>query len=225
MATCAASGVSLWTEGGRLRYSGAARAVNPLLPDLQRFKPALLELLTRTDAPPGTRPPDAAGGEAESPVAFLRHLRNAGAAVHLGAVGGERALEWELPREWGSGEVARAAARLDSDAPAIARRLDFEAWHWRACAAHFGLDKLRLDSAPPAMFYPTWPDFWRVQCGRPDADVSLVAMAALDAFDRHYFNATRGRIVRVVADELRGLVMGTDELREWARGVLGVEAP
>lgn len=39
--------MALWTEGGRVRYSGAARVVDPLLPDIARFKPALLELLER----------------------------------------------------------------------------------------------------------------------------------------------------------------------------------
>ncbi len=50
---CAMSGVELWAEAGRLRYRGAASVVTPILPDLQRFKPALLELLA---APEVTEP-------------------------------------------------------------------------------------------------------------------------------------------------------------------------
>jgi hypothetical protein len=56
---CAASGVDLWEENGRLRYHGAAAVVAPILPDLARFKLALLELLTAPDAPatePATAP-------------------------------------------------------------------------------------------------------------------------------------------------------------------------
>jgi hypothetical protein len=42
---CVASGVKLWADDGRLRFEGAESIVAPILPDLQRFKPALLELL------------------------------------------------------------------------------------------------------------------------------------------------------------------------------------
>lgn len=60
---CAASGVELWEENGLLRYHGAAEVVAPILPDLQRFKPALLELLTApetsTPTSPGPTAPEA----------------------------------------------------------------------------------------------------------------------------------------------------------------------
>lgn len=51
--------MQLWREGALLRYHGVAADVDPLLPDLVRFKPALLELLSPdVDAATGTETPD-----------------------------------------------------------------------------------------------------------------------------------------------------------------------
>ncbi len=38
-------GVQLWAEAGQLRYRGAAPLLSPLLPELRRLKPELLDLL------------------------------------------------------------------------------------------------------------------------------------------------------------------------------------
>ncbi len=64
---CAASGVELWEENGCLRYHGAASIVDPLLPDLSRFKLALIELLEARDNSPGITPDDETARERVRP--------------------------------------------------------------------------------------------------------------------------------------------------------------
>lgn len=64
LSLCVTSDVKLWEEDGRLRYHGAAPVLAPLLPDLARLKPALLELLAH-----GDRYATKAGAEAE-PLPF-----------------------------------------------------------------------------------------------------------------------------------------------------------
>jgi len=73
-----------------------------LLPDLQRFKPALLELLTGTDAPPGTSPPDTRAQNIEASRLRLNRLEarlgTAGACLAIWKA--SRRLEREQTRFW-----------------------------------------------------------------------------------------------------------------------------
>ncbi len=55
LATLRGRGVIVATDGEKLLLDAPRGALEDLLPDLQRFKPALLELLTGADAPPDAR--------------------------------------------------------------------------------------------------------------------------------------------------------------------------
>jgi hypothetical protein len=56
LARATANGVQLWRDGSQLRYHGAAGNVDPLLPDLQRFKLGLLGLLATEPPEPASHP-------------------------------------------------------------------------------------------------------------------------------------------------------------------------
>ena len=118
-------------DGAAVLVVAPREAIGDLLPELQRFKPQLLELLAPTgNAPTGTATANADGAGDARALELLARYRRGGAALELEEI--EHAGAAWLALACDLTDVApeqrgRAFAQIERNAPQLRRALDLEA--------------------------------------------------------------------------------------------------
>lgn len=131
-------GVVLRANGDRLAIDAPRGSIGDLLPELQRFKPALLELLASSAATGDetATAPNVASAIApdvmpdlspEAGAALLAKYRRGGAVLSLARNGGALSICAEVPSRFSPAKCERAFDAIERDGLAIFRALELEA--------------------------------------------------------------------------------------------------
>lgn len=224
-----ARGFVVSVKEGRLSVVPASQLTEKIRGALKQHKNELLELLAQV--PPRATPIEEKSHElGETPLEFLRMLRNAGVSVQVEEIDGEPFLASEFPKDSPKEWERACVARITADGEAIAKRLKFERWHWSACVDYFNLDGEQVEKAPIGLPYRDWAQFARFQTGAQTADdLKDLARFVVDA--RHkaasagaVFHYGHIKIVWRVVAALADREPSTGDLLKWAELVAGGEA-